>query len=741
MAENSDRDVRAAAFQAGFFSQPNLLRAEAVDGALVDALRWHLKGNLDRPILLPLQLTEREPLTWYACAHGPAMLRALQHEIGAFLGPSFIRMAPFDRVPDAADNHVVPLAGQAELQTIRFTATGTGDGPVVARWATYWRLLGRRPTSTGNIPQTLGQARAAFDRALAARSQDAALVTLASLRERFGLSAENRLYLEIRHAAAFGRWEEIAHHRLLHAIANLQLPQETYGDVMEAVYEAEVHSFEQAPRIDDLLFRFRERMLEVLRPLFRTRRTSMRHAVLKAFVLHELVQDEPQAHACERLLKNLPIGAFGGLDPAVRDRISRLGDAGAKRMGQQAIDLEQFDRAYELFWSQSDDVTVLQGLVLCARESESPEKASAVLARLGAAPIEVRDAVEKAAPTRLHRLRVLAAKHISASASLNDRIRRRQDESVEDYVERLREWSRDGLKDVDLSSSVVISAVADYLTQRVVEEAEIFERVYPLWHELFIDRFDPDKRLIPIYVALLEALRVRGSFAEADLELVRQTVSSLVLSGPDAQKYTEAVDEVHGIFQGERSPYVMGWVLDVCDLLAIAPARDPDSRHRLFASAIQAGIDYRTRMTPIQRGLLKLLAGEAGLSLPEVLNEELAAERQVDSDPLAGGILALYSLDEMATHRAVILLRELHPDLRIEVNADHVCTPRLKSLAQRATIFVFAWKSSKHAAYDCVKASIKNRDTLVMVPGAGTTSLLLAATQRMRLANELSARG
>ncbi|MDM4769076.1 protein DpdD [Solimonas sp. SE-A11] len=735
MAENTDREVRSAravAFQADFFSSPNLIRPEAYGGALNDALRWQLKGNVDRPMLLPLQLAAGEPVIWYACAHGPVMLRALQHEVTAFLGPSFVKMAPSDRAPDAADVHMIPLAEKAELQTIRFVSTGSDDKPVLARWHTYWQLIGRRPATAIHLPQTLGQARAAFDRALAARSQSASVAALAALRERFGLSAENRLYLEIRHAAAFGRWEEIARHRLLHSITNLPLPTETYGDVMEAVYESEVRSYEQAPQVDDLLIRFRERMLDVLKPLFRTRRTSTRGSVLKAFVLHELAQDRPQAKVCKRLLKDLPNGAFGGLDAVVRDRISSLDVADAAWLAQQALELEQFDRAYELLWSQPDDASVLQGLIICAREAENSDKACAVLERLDGAPSEIRTVVERAAPTRLQRLRLLAAKHVRATASLADRIRRGQDESAEDYIERWREWSRSSLEEADLSNSADMITVAGYLTHLVVEEPDLFESVCPLWHELFVDRFDPDRRLIPVYVALLEGLRVRGSFAEADLELVKQTLTALILAGPDAKTYARAVDEVHEIFKEERSPYVMGWILDVCDGLAIAPARDPDSRLRLLTSVVQAGIEYRKRMTSIQHGLLKLLAGEANLSLPEAPKEGLSTETSLSADPLSGGILALYSLDEMATQRAALLLREQHPELRIEVNADHVCTPRLRSLAQRASVFVFAWKSSKHAAYDCVKASIKCKEALVMVPGAGTTSLIVAATQRMQ---------
>ena len=58
-------------------------------------------------------------------------------------------------------------------------------------------------------------------------------------------------------------------------------------------------------------------------------------------------------------------------------------------------------------------------------------------------------------------------------------------------------------------------------------------------------------------------------------------------------------------------------------------------------------------------------------------------------------------------------------------------TPKLKALAHSADIFVFAWKSSKHAAYYCVKAAVPNAGHLIMAEGAGTTSLVKAAAKAL----------
>ena len=90
--------------------------------------------------------------------------------------------------------------------------------------------------------------------------------------------------------------------------------------------------------------------------------------------------------------------------------------------------------------------------------------------------------------------------------------------------------------------------------------------------------------------------------------------------------------------------------------------------------------------------------------------------------------VAIYSLDEAATRRAVEILKSLHPRWVIDTNADQVCTDRLKALAHKATVFVFAWRCSKHAAYYCVKAS-SQKENLVMARGVGTTSLVAAAIE------------
>lgn len=724
-----ERAAIAKALQASVFGSPNVIAANSFD-ELSQSLRWHAQGHEDRPVLLPFKAEGEHLIAWYVCSHTGAMMQAVIHELGAFLGPSYIQIAPTDRAPDDADKHMLSHIKIAGWHAVRFSAYSPAVEQTVAQqWQRYWRLLDRRPIAASHVPQTFDQVRAAFDRALAARNEPGARSCLVALRERFGLSAENRLFLDIRLNAAFGKWDEIVSHRLLPMIVHLRLPAETYGDVMEALYESEVAAFERAPRVEELLDRFRETLAETAKPMFRTRRTSRRPAVLKAFVLFELIQAEPGVQSCNDLLRELPTGSFGALDAALRAHIAGLSQTDTYHVAQHAISSEQFDRAYDLLWPLADGEQQLLNLVLCARESEDPEKARAVLNRLMAAPEEMRLAVEAGAPSRVNRLRALAVKlDRNERRSLVEEFEQRSGEATDEYVERWRELARSSDLNDLLTDPKAPMVASECLTRLVVENPALFDRLHALWHELFVGRMEPDRRLIPIYVALMETLRARGDFSETDRRLMLQTLSALVMAGPDVTTYRTAVDEVHEVFKEVRSPHVMTWALDVCDTLAVAPTRDTESRMRMLLSVQQSGIEYATRLTPMVRALLRMLLSEAGIEVAPTLmeSEQVDADSNIERSDVR--LLAVYSLDEAAAKRAAQLLGELYPQLKIERSSDAVCTPRLKTLAQHADLFVFAWKSSKHAAYDCVKVAVKDKSRLIMAEGGGTTSLVVAAS-------------
>lgn len=732
-ADSQAQSDRARALQAAFFALPNRCNSSTFSSkpeeqfALQSSLRRHASGATDRGVLLPFRDSEEGPTAWYVCAPSLQMLRALQDEMRAFVGPSYAEERPQSRTHDSADRHALPLIESAGWHAIRLDSPDMRTDAVVLRqWKTYQDLLSRRPRVPSYVPSTFHQLRALFDRALLARNEVGAQAAMAALRERFGVSAENRQFLEIRLNAAFERWDAIAQHSLLPQLIHLQLPPETYGDVMEALYRTRVQVFEAAGTVEPLLEQFRTEIAGPAQPLFMTRRTSRRPAVLKAFVLQELIQDEPQWAVCERLLQELPAGAFGAVDPLVRQRCAqtpRTADAGP---ALAALHNEQFDRAWELFWPLPDAVDVLRGLIACARESDDPAKVAAVLARLDAAEEAIRNSVESASATRLARLRS-SYQAPPQPDKLSAQFARWPDEPEDRYVERWAEFARSVDPAALLAEAGMVGVAVDMLMRQAVEEPALFERLYPLWHELFIERTDSDPRLVLLYLEMLEALRARDVFQRTDQELLHQILVAIVDSGDDAA-YRRAVDTIAKVFEAIRSPLALGWALDVCDSLSQRRVRDADARMRLLSQVVQACQEFSSRLEPLQAHQLRLLAQEAKLELPALPPPPAPASDEAQAVDETAYRVAIYSLDEAATRRAVEILKSLHPHWVVDTNADHVCSDRLKALAQHAHVFVFAWRCSKHAAYYCVKA-VSQKENLVMARGVGTTSLVAAVVE------------
>jgi hypothetical protein len=660
------------------------------------------------------------------------MARALQEEMRSFLGPSFVTEQPVGRVRDEADQHALPLIEGAGWHAIRLDARDVHiDHVVLRQWRLYDELVRRRPRAPTYVPSSFHQLRSSFDRALLARNELGARAAITSLRERFGISAENRRFLEIRLFAAFERWDKIAEDPLLPQLLHLQLPIETYGDVMEALYRVHVQAYEAGASLPLLLEQFNEAVAGPARSLFRTRRNSRRPAVLKAFVLYELSQVDSQPAVYESLLNELPRGAFGDIDGLLRDTYARRAQTNGIAAANEARDNEQFDRAWNIYWQLHDCVDVFRGLIACAREAADPAKTGAVLARLDAADLAIRGAVETASAIRLANLRA-AYREPPLPASLTSQFQRLSGEPTERYVERWTEFTRSVDPERLLSEPGMVDAAVDCLVRLAVDDPALFERMYPLWHELFLQRMDPDRRLVPLYLEMLETLRARDVFQRTDQELLHQTLIAIVDSGDDAS-YRQTVTTLTNIFEAIRSPQAISWGLDLCDTLALRRTRDADARLRLLTAVVGVCCDFSARLEPLQIEQLRILAGEAQvelppLALPPVDSVTVAA---ADEQPYR---VAFYSLDEASTRRAVEMLRLLHPKWIIDTNADHVCSDRLKSLARHAQVFVFAWRCSKHAAYYCVKAN-STRDNLVMARGVGTTSLVAAAVDHHKLAS------
>ena len=75
------------------------------------------------------------------------------------------------------------------------------------------------------------------------------------------------------------------------------------------------------------------------------------------------------------------------------------------------------------------------------------------------------------------------------------------------------------------------------------------------------------------------------------------------------------------------------------------------------------------------------------------------------------------------------MLRQTCPGLEVDINSDEVCTDRLAALAKNSDVFIFAWRSSKHQAYYCIKNNRPATLPLLQPLGKGSASILRAALE------------
>jgi hypothetical protein len=236
--------------------------------------------------------------------------------------------------------------------------------------------------------------------------------------------------------------------------------------------------------------------------------------------------------------------------------------------------------------------------------------------------------------------------------------------------------------------------------------------------------------LRPVAAMLFLLLAMDDPLSRADLELLAQLVNHRLALGLAAVDYDEMVRDLRDVQTRVASYATLPWSLDICEALAIAPAAGAtaqEARLGFFMSVLGEARGLTHRLQSHDLVTLDLLARDF-----QVEDGALAWLRQLridveanDLPNLAGKRIGIYTLAEAAGARAKAALEAMYPGCRVEVNSDLVCTAQLASLAEAADLFVFAWKSSSHQAFYCVKDAMAPREP-VWAAGKGTASILRA---------------
>lgn len=724
-----------------FFSAPNALHWDAIDARLAppawleQVAPWiDLFAQRNAKVIVLPVFDSHGPCMWYAAATDANAAAALAQELLAFVGPSYSDFRGQHHPCDRADSIEAALGarfGQFVFRIVPYSDSARQD--IVRAVALYLGLLRRRPDAPDRTQQPFGKLRADFDRALLAGNETSAAKLLEALCDTGRVNAEQRKYLEIRLLAGLDRQQDLAQNvSLLKAVMDLSLPPQTIVDLVDALYATFVVHIENDPAIS-VAAAFERHIGRHFGAVFKERKGVRRPNVLKAFFLYEVTREIPDQARCAATIAAFPDDPAGlALLQRWSEQLLPLRESAATTdpldAARLAVADENYDIAAALYMQSLPDQRAYAGLLRCAVELGAPALTARVLDLFAGAPAAILAALGSREQQRLA--------HLSGPA-----VQVTPSESASDWLA----WSqgvaehRYGGKALALLDEALVRwPIEDYLRETgkcaqlaaIVGNADaaagaVFRDAFPQFVEFFVNRAaQPVRGFVPLYAMLVTMIAWNGGASTDELDLVGSLAQTLLSVGPDRQTYIGVLDDLGDILAENRAASNIDWALNVAEILALHPAPDLEARLRFFVAAFDLMRANGHRMSAVQRSVLHLLAKDYGCEELMVGLPEASIILHAEADKFAG-LIGIYTLTETAGHRAREVLRNLLPSAKVEVNGDGVATDRLRHLAAKADIFVFAWRSSKHQAFFCIKEYRGSRP-LHMPAGKGSASILQA---------------
>lgn len=208
----------------------------------------------------------------------------------------------------------------------------------------------------------------------------------------------------------------------------------------------------------------------------------------------------------------------------------------------------------------------------------------------------------------------------------------------------------------------------------------------------------------------------------------------LLAEGISVSIYDQIIDLLRAAWQPFLTDADLPMALEVIESLA---ASKPDTTSSLdaFALPILARIgEHNVRRLPsMELAAAEMLASEFGLELglsPAMLDATIE-ERDGQAAPPEGTFIALYSLMESAANRAMRVLREKYPNIRVEVYSGKVASSSLRNAGMSADVLVVADRAAAHAATQALTESRAGKH-IDYARGKGTMSLLDAVDRGLQ---------
>ncbi len=743
-----EQDAEPPAWVCAFFGGDNRLRFEdicansAPDEWASEVRSWLaiLNRDGDAGAVLP-HIDAGGRVSWYGVARSARGALRLAEDLSGFVGETY---GAFDGRPHEAQPHEaggLVLAATFPSHLYRIAPQNVPDTARIRRSLNiYRRLVERRPVSTRLAARSVGALRTRFDRALLAENDAEAERLYDEILATGRLSWDNRLYLRVRLRAGLGQWSHIAGDApLLREAADLHLPPQIRAEILEALYRTHIDPVEDPHDPNAALTEFQTKGVDKYGRLFTTRQGLTQSRVVKAFLLHALLRPQPIPSELKDLAALLSdtsedapfsIALRQLVDQRIRECATPLADTSGPAAADAAFDDFDFDLALSLYAALPPSRRSIGRMLQCAQTIGRADAAQTALAAVDALPgadanlpdyLRATVSALKAlaappTPTKKQPNTWLAwARWVAEGADPAEALRileeRGADWPIEPYLapSEAEELARH-LGNACVSANAAMQAAFSHLFEAFVSDSEHAE---PAWK--------------PIYSTLLTALAIAGSRSADDLELASQLASLLLEAGLTPNDYQHLVGDLTDLLGQEASLATLDWALDLAEVLAVNRSAWPPAQLNFIIAVLEVARARVHRLTRRHVEALRALCADLKITPDPYLSGALEEDEEAGAVAgLGGRSIAIYTLAETAGLRAVRMLSQLIPAASVALNSDKVCTDRLASLARSADLFVFAWRSSKHAAYYCIKDHRPRDMPLLMPRGKGSASILHA---------------
>ena len=727
---------------------PSLVDGSAPDGwsgAILPWIEYAKSADPDLPVVLPFIDRHTGQLSWYAGSRSKLGILRLREELQAFVGPSYSDFSGRPYELDMSDSVETALSEGCSAPVFHFSATHPEFSEKIRRALTYYvDLLAQRKHIKADVQRPFGVLRSEFERALLAGDEVEARVRFEEMLRVGRLGVENRLFLEVRLLAGMGRWRQIAEDKeMLHRLCDLTLPPRVLADVIEALYLSYIEVVEDPSRPERALQAFRKARLNHFGHLFSTLRGLTLPRVIKAFGLFELCRDTPNWQRLESLIAILDEGP----DKRFVDSLLQLFPGPPKKFpttddftqeAERAFDDLDYERALDGYIQSPPSKQRLSRLLICARQIGTQDVAERVLSLL---QTEQRDELEGLGG----RLRVELEKLYHQARPLGDDVvvSEERDESRQGWLNWVR-WVVNGAT-AEHAIEMVKRNFLSWDTTRLLRDpiqmeeisvlignaegqsATVFREAYPELYQAFVPDIGVPGRNAKLLLSTLLTNTVLSDGPSIDeLELVRQLTVALLNLGLSEKEYGELVDDLRDLFSYQASLSTLNWALDVAEVLLLYPCPVAEVRLRFVTDLLGLVSRMTHRLSAVHRVVVGEICKDLGL---EELPIEIAEEGEgIGADTIATNLdglrIAIYTLTEPAGKRAASTLKAICPSVTVQLNSDKECTEALKLLAKSVDLFVFAWKSSKHQAFYCVKDHRPSGWPILLPLGKGSSSIL-----------------